>query len=365
MEKGKISSLQMAMLMYPTIVATAILSVPSITAKYAAQDLWLSPVFASIMGFLTVYIAIRLQKLYPNFTFVQTIEQIIGRFPGKIISFFILFFYIHINGQIVREYGEFIVSSFLHKTPISIIMSMMVLLCAFVVYGGLEVLGRVAQLLFPIFFIPLIILIFLISPNFELGNILPILERGIYPTLKGAIVPGGWFTEFFLIIFMLPFLADIKKGMKYGIITVFGVMVTLVVVNLIVLLVLGTTTASKAYPLMLASRYISFADFFENLDSVVMAIWIVGAFVKISVIYYAVALGTAQLLNLSDYRPIIWPIGIFTLEFSFWSLPNTMTLNYFNLIFPFYGALLQTIIPLFLLVIGVIRKRNSKEFHSS
>ena len=35
MEKGKISALQMAIMMYPTIVATAILSVPSIIAKYA------------------------------------------------------------------------------------------------------------------------------------------------------------------------------------------------------------------------------------------------------------------------------------------------------------------------------------------
>ena len=34
MEKGKISSFQMAVMMYPTIVATVILSVPSTIAKY-------------------------------------------------------------------------------------------------------------------------------------------------------------------------------------------------------------------------------------------------------------------------------------------------------------------------------------------
>lgn len=34
MEKGQISALQMAIMMYPTIVATAILSAPSITAKF-------------------------------------------------------------------------------------------------------------------------------------------------------------------------------------------------------------------------------------------------------------------------------------------------------------------------------------------
>ena len=93
-----------------------------------------------------------------------------------------------------------------------------------------------------------------------------------------------------------------KKGMKYGMMTVFAVMMTLVVVNLIVLFVLGPTTSSRVYPLMQVARYISFADFFEHLESIVMAIWIVGAFVKISVFYYVAALSTAQWLNLSDYR---------------------------------------------------------------
>ena len=62
-----------------------------------------------------------------------------------------------------------------------------------------------------------------------------------------------------------------------------------------------------------------------------MAIWVVGAFVKISVFYYATVLGTAQWLNLSDYRPVIWPLGILMIVFGFWSMPNSMDLERFNL----------------------------------
>ena len=43
MEKGKISSLQMAMMLYPAVIATSIISAPSIIAKYAGNDLWLPP----------------------------------------------------------------------------------------------------------------------------------------------------------------------------------------------------------------------------------------------------------------------------------------------------------------------------------
>ncbi|WP_307258257.1 GerAB/ArcD/ProY family transporter [Oikeobacillus pervagus] len=361
MAKGKISSLQMMMLMYPTIVATGILSVPSITAEHAGHDLWLSPVIASIMGFATVFIAVRLNKLYPDLTIIQISEEILGRYIGKIMGFVFLFFYVQITGQIVRSYGEFIVGSFLFQTPISVVMSLMVLLCAFVVNAGLEVLGRMAQLLFPLFVLPIITLIILLSNDFDFGNLLPFLEDGLMPPIKGAIVPMGWFTEFFLVIFLLPLVVEQAKGMKYGMITVLAVSVTLTIVNLIVLLVFGTTIASKVYPLMDVSRYISAADFFENLESVTMAVWIVGAFVKIAVFYYAVAIGTAQWLNLSDYRPVIWPIGILIIEFSFWSLPSSMELtNYISKIFPFYATIIQTLIPVLLLVIAVIRKKRKK-----
>ncbi len=184
------------------------------------------------------------------------------------------------------------------------------------------------------------------------------------PPIKGAIVPGGWFTELFLITFLLPFLADQKKGMKYGMITVFAVMMMLVVVNLFVLFILGPTTASSVSPAFIVARYISIGAFFEHVEAGIIAAWIVGAFVKMSVFYYATVLGTAQWLNLSDYRPVVWPLGILIVEFGFWSLPNTMGLErHLVEAFPLFGLLIQTIIPLFLLVIAVVRKRKRKQKH--
>lgn len=362
MEKGKISSLQMGIMMYPTIIATAILMVPSFTAKYAKQDLWLSPIWTSIIGYLTVFIVYRLYKLYPNQTVIQFSEQIIGRFAGKILGFLYLFFYIPTTGLITRSYGEFLVDSFLPRTPVIVITASMVLVCAFVVRGGIEVLGRVAELFLPVFIVPLIILIILLIPDFRFGNILPIMENGMMPSIKGAFIQQGWFTEFFVMTFLLPFVSDAKKGLKSGMLTVFAVMATLVFVNLTVYFVLGTTTANKVYPLMNAARYISLAKFFEHLESVIMAIWILGTFVKISVFYYACVLATAQLLNLSDYRPVVWPVGILIVELSFWSLPSVMELRQYEIFaLPFYALLVQTIIPLFLLLIAAIRKKKPKK----
>ncbi|MGM0890317.1 MAG: GerAB/ArcD/ProY family transporter [Bacillota bacterium] len=277
------------------------------------------------------------------------------------LGFLFLFFYIPITGQILRSYAEFIVDSFLVNTPISVIMTSMVFLCACIVSGGLEGLGRAAQLFLPVFIFPFFIFIIFLAPDFEFKNIFPILGDGIMPPIKSAVVPGGWFSEFFLITFLLPFLVDRKKGMKYGMMTVFAVTMMLVLTNLIILFVLGPTIASKVYPVMNVARYISRGHFFEHLESMIMAVWIVGSFVKISVFYYAAALGTAQWLKLSDYRPVVWPLGILIVAFSFWSYPSAMEVSRYDVIaFPFHGLLMQTIIPLFLLLIAVVRKRKKE-----
>jgi len=150
--------------------------------------------------------------------------------------------------------------------------------------------------------------------------------------------------------------------LKHSLTNVFAIMITLVMVNLTVLFVLGISTASKVYPLMNVGRYISYADFFENLESVIMAVWIVGAFMKISVFYYAVVLGTAQWLNLSNYKPIIWPIGILLIEFGFWSIPSSMKFFMFEkIVFPPYAIFVQTFLPFLLLLIALVKNRKKKK----
>ncbi|UOF89273.1 spore germination protein [Fodinisporobacter ferrooxydans] len=151
LEKGKISAMQMGLMIYPTILGTAILAIPSIIGKQAERDLWISPILASSTGFLTVYIADRLNKIFPGETFIQYSEHILGRVLGKILGFFYMLFFLQTIGNILREYAEFTVGTFLPKTPLLVVIAGLTLLCAFAVRGGIEVLGRLAQIYLPVF----------------------------------------------------------------------------------------------------------------------------------------------------------------------------------------------------------------------
>jgi spore germination protein KB len=364
-ENGKISAMQMGIIMYPTILATAILLVPAITAEHAKRDLWLSPIWSSLIGLFVVYIAHQLSKHFPNKTIIEYSEDILGRILGKVLGMVYLLFYLHITGIVIREYGEFIVGTFLTNTPISVIMGTMVLVCAYNVRGGVEVMGRTAQMFVPILIILFAGLVILLIPELHPKNMFPVLEHGLGPSIKGSLVPQGWFSEFILISFLLPFVTDKVKAMKWGMISVIVVMITMVITNFATLFLFGDLTPTLTYPVMLAARYISIADFFEHLEAFVMAIWVVGTFVKISMFYYAVVIGTAQWLKLANYRPITLPIGFILVLFSIWLAPSLQDMIHFlDITSPFYFLTLQVMIPILLLIISfiqiMIKKRRAK-----
>ncbi|WP_324656847.1 GerAB/ArcD/ProY family transporter [Bacillus cereus] len=357
MEKGRISSVQMACMIVPTIIATAILIVPAITGKFAGRDMWISSTLASFNGFFTVFILYRLHDIFPNKTFVQYIECIIGRIPGKILGFSYLLFFLHVAGSICREYADFVIGSFLPKTPMIVVLGSIVIICAFAVRSGVEVLGRAAQLLVPLFILPLFLLI-LILPELKVVNIFPIMEHGIMPVIMGAAVPQGWFAEVFMISMLLPFVADRQKGMKWSIISVIVAMLLLTYTNIISIFHFGESVTSYSYPVFSVFRYISFGSFFEHLESVVITFWILGIFVKISVFYYALTLGIAQWLQCYEYRPIVFPVGFLITLFGMWAASSEQEMTQFlGNVFPFYGFLMLTLIPTVLLVIKILQKK--------
>lgn len=358
-EKRRISGLQMSFLLYANIISTAVLSVPGITYKHAERDMWISPIWGSLAGFLVVFICYRLNKLYPNETLIQYSQRILGRIPGKIVGFCYLFYFLFGCGQVLRQYGDLLVGTFLNKTPLLMVMGSLALASSFALRAGLEVLGRLSEMFVPIIILLWLLIVLLLVPELEVKNMFPIMENGMLPSLRGALSPWAWNTLFFFISFLPPFLNDRKRGTKWGMFSVIAVMSTLVITNIATLLLFGGITGNFIYPVMSASRYISYADFFENLDAVVLSIWIGGTFIKMGLYQYVLVLGTAQWLNLSDYKSLALPFGLLSTLFGIWFAPNLQVeAQYFELFSPFTGTMYHIVLPVILLLIALFQNRN-------
>jgi spore germination protein KB len=357
LEKGKISAFQMGVMMYATILATEILFVPAVTSKYAHQDMWLSPIWASVTGLLTVFVTVALNRLYPESNVFQYSERILGKVLGKVLGLLFLLFYLHVSGIVVRQYGSFIISVFLTRTPLFVLLGSMVLVCSFAVRGGVEVMGRAAQIFVPFLFVLVLSINLLLIPDLDPKNLFPMMEKGLKPSLLGSIPPQGWLSEYFLMAFLLPYVSDRKNGMKWGLASLVTVVVTLVMTNLTTLLLFGKLTENYIFPVLESARYISVAGFIEHVESILAAVWIMGMFVKVTVFYYAVVIGLSQWLNLSDYRPVVLPVGFLIVVMSIWVAPNLQELfEVIGTTYPFYKITVQTLIPTVLLLIALLRK---------
>lgn len=356
-EPGKISAAQMGKMIFLAITPTAILTAPGITFKFAKQDLWLSPMWA-FSGLITAFIVLRLHRMYPGQNVAEAGERILGRFPGKVVAGVYCLYYLYVDGIIVREYGEFIVGALLPNTPILVVIGTMIFLCAVTVRGGVEIVGRFADVILPAFFILFLLIIGPIIPDLNADNMLPIMGEGILPSMEGSLVLQIWFSEMITASFLLPFVSDKNKAGKSMLLSLSAVVLTLVVSNLATLLLLGNLTGTYTYPFLILARFINLADFFTHLESLFMAIWVLGAFVKICVFYYVTVLIAAQWMKLSDFRPIVLPLGFLLTLFSFWVAPNYQKLMHsISTSVIFATITMFVMIPALLLVAAWVKDR--------
>ncbi|TVY07810.1 GerAB/ArcD/ProY family transporter [Paenibacillus cremeus] len=356
-EQGRISPIQLAILIHPTILATALVTMPALTAKYAHQDLWLSPLLAGLPGVLALIVAYQLHKQFPGKTPIQYFQDILGTYLGKMIGLVYLFIYIQICGMTLRQYADFIAGTVLPLTPTLITVSSLVFVCALAVYGGVELIARSAQALIPIATITIVFMIVVMIPDMDFKQIRPILGDGFHPLLLGAWGPAGWFSEVMLFSFIFPFVTESRGVWKWSCISLIAVVLTTMIVNLACYLVLTTVLEGTSYPLLIAIRNVSLSDFFEHVESLLMAIWVIGLFVKLAVIYYIVVLGLAQWLRLDDYRVLILPIGFLLMLFSHWAGTNSQYIAFHAAKYaPFYLLTFQFVLPALLLMVSTIRR---------
>ncbi|MBU5351487.1 spore germination protein [Paenibacillus barcinonensis] len=317
-DQGKISVTQLAFMIFPAILATAILSVPGITMHYAGHDMWMTPAIGSILGIASIGISLGLHRMYPGKTLIQSSVLIAGRIPGKMLGLIYILFMPHLTGLVVREYGEFIANNALPRTPMFVIMGTMIIVCAINVRLGIEVVGRTAQIFVTLVIVLLALIFVLLIGELNPAQLFPFMENGPLPVLEGAMAPGAWFSEYIVIAFLMPYVNRKKRTVHILFGSLILTTVAMTVTNVFCLFLIGDLTDTFVFPVMIAARYITIADFLQHIESVIIAIWIFGIFVKISVFLYISVTATAEWFGMKDYKPLVWPLSLLSIVFAYW-----------------------------------------------
>lgn len=358
LEQGKISSTQAKYYVISTIMATSILFVPSISTQKALQDAWISVIIAFVVGLVVAYMSANLGMKFPNKTVIQFSETLLGKVVGKVIGLIYVLYFFYVCIFVQRQFGELMSSVFMINTPIWIFIIILTLLSCYVVLNGLEVLTRVNNLIVFIMIFSITLVLILTVKNIQIFRFLPVFESAVGNILLGSFSPAGWFSESSIIMMLIPFISDRQNVRKANI---SAIIILFIIMEAIVIGAIGVMgvnyTMRSNFPTFSLVREVEF-----RIDAVFMVIWVSGMLMKLSTFFYAGIIGLSQLLNLREYKFLVFPVGIIITSLSFISWSNITQLIEFSFqTFTPSIIIVNLFLTFFLYVASVIHKNNDVE----
>ncbi|MED3793189.1 GerAB/ArcD/ProY family transporter [Niallia alba] len=286
----------------------------------AKRDAWLVVLIGMFIGLIIMSFYLYLMSLLPGKNIYQIIEYCFSRKVAVLFALVYLSYFIYISSRVIRDFGELITSAILPATPIEFTILMLMLVIGYILYLGIEVLGRTAEIFSPYMFVFILLLfIFLYAgEKINLTNVQPILSSGIKPILKSAIPSIIAFPYGELIAFTVIFahIGDFKITRRVCLISVFVASLILLSSVFLIIATLGENTATRAnFPLLIAARLVSIGEFLERIDVLVVFIMMLGILIKSSVFLYGGLKGIEYIFKI-PYRYFAMPVSCIVAMFS-------------------------------------------------
>lgn len=360
----KISGLQLYWLMVSLIPGLSILLTLAPSIAEAGQDAWISVTIAGLAGLGVMFIAVKISLLYPGQSFVQYSRTILGSWLGKIIvlPYFVMWY--SVDGIILRNASDFVYIALFNATPLSVLSILLLILSVYVIYtGGIEGIARCAEIIGPLIVLMILGTCILSINHLDWKQITPVYaDSGLASILKGAVPPLAFYCDTFLFIMVFCFLSNYRHALSR---TMWGMAVSATLTVLATVMVIMTfgpnLSAGMWFPFFNMTRFISALEFIQNIDILVVIIWMFSVFIKLSLYLFVTAYGTAQWLNLKNWRPLIWFVAPAVFLISLWYKNIAEVVYDFQIQFwrPYVLPVNVIGIPLLLWIAGAIRKKRS------
>lgn len=363
LDNGKISWKQITLLIVLARFILTLSFLPFFSAPPKNQDLWISTILSFPLQLMVALPIFIIAKRFPNMSLIHVLKSYLGKF-GSFIGFLYAWFFLHSSALTLREFGEFLTTSPYPETPIIVFMSISILFAIPTVRYGIEVIGRIAEIIFPIIIFSVFLVVVLLAKDMDFKQVFPICEDGILPIVSGAFILASRTKEFLFIGFLMPFIKNSKNIKKSIIYASIILSLSSAIISLIVLTTFGIEEAkNRTFAFYSAVRLICVGNFFERIDAIYIGIWVLGIFVRVAIYYYLTVIVTAWTLDLKDYQPLILPIGAIIVSLSILMADNIVELEEFlsYKIYTWYQLLFSVAIPMLFLLFMAIKKKEPKK----
>ena len=317
--KDRITNSQAVVIIVNYILGTGILTLPRASVeKVKTPDVWLSVILGGILAMVSGVIMVKLSQQFPEKTFYQYSQDIVGKWIGRLLSFLIIGYFLTTSAFQIRSMAEVISFFLLEGTPTWAIVMPFMWIGLYLIMSGINSIARMFEIIFPITVFIFLIISFMSIGIFEIDNLRPVLGLGIKPVLDGIKTTSLAYTGPEIMLILLVFMEQRNKAVKAILV---GISIPLIFYVITVVMVIGALSidgvVTRTWPTIDLMRSFEISGLiFERFESLLLVIWIMQIFATYTISYYAAALGVAQLFKKSIHPfmfvllPIIYIIAM-------------------------------------------------------
>jgi spore germination protein (amino acid permease) len=351
-----ITKFQLFFILIQTQIGIGLLSLPNVVQKTAKGDGWISTIFAGVAVQLILIIYWLLVRRFPNYTYTEITQKILGRFLGKFLNIFIYMNFILLGGLVTILFIKLINLWLLPLTPGWILSLIIVMASIYLTISNLRIIAR-----FFVIASSLILLILFLSflslfiPK-EIQYIFPIGSSGLKNILMGSNNSLLAMLGFEGLLFLFPFIINKKTGVLKTIslanlcITIFYtyfIFITLITFS-------PEQLTQMREPILNLFRGLSY-KMFDRLDLLFLSIWIVP--MTTSVIAYLFFASKSLNLEKKSYPKAVIINGI--IIFLITLIPHDdKIVTLFNKYVTYLSYAVVFIIPTLLLILSLLFKKH-------
>lgn len=275
----------------------------------AGQDGWLSIVFGVGYGFIVLGLAHFAGPMQTGISMPAWIETVLGTIVGRLVNVLFLLHFIIVLAIAFRHTTDLISIAILMETPTSVLLILLGFPVALGARLGIEVLGRTAFLYLIIAVVSFVLLGLSIGGAVDLGELKPVFGSGAGPVFLGALVPGAFLSELFIVLWFFPYIKERRTLFK-------GAITALALIGAFTLLltvyakgVFGFREVERMlFPALNLVRAIRLGGVVERLDVVLISVWLLAIFLKTALFAFLASRQLAWVAGSTNFRRFVFPL---------------------------------------------------------
>lgn len=360
----KISSIQVGVFVFNSILGVGILTLPASLVKEAGTDAWILAIISGLSNIPFIYFICRVGERYGEQGFLQTLKDLFGKFLGTLLCIPVLLYFVFISGLEVRIFAETIKVFLLNNTPLEFIIIPLLTLSVFLARSGVEPTSRFFEAVTPIAIVILVVLIVIAIPNRkDITNIRPFLTTPVIKYITGLWTGIFSFVGFEIVMVLFPFIRKPKEVFKASVIPLFTIIVvyTVVVIECISKFGLKETKA-LIYPTMTLVKASEVPGaFIEGVEGLLLSIWVVFIFTTLASYIFGFSVIGGDLLKHRERKHVI---ALFLPIMYLVSLSGDNVAQLFEMVdwmVIYLGSYTAMILPAVMFIMMLIRRRKKAD----